>query len=77
MVGRRGHQRNAARVEVPLSFLPSGKHEALIIQDGPKSDYHTHAEDYLAETRQVTNADTLRVKLAPGGGACVLVNPKR
>ena len=64
-------------LEVPLSFLPAGKHEAFIIQDGPKSDYRTHAEDYQAETREVTNADTLRVKLAPGGGACVLVRPIR
>jgi alpha-glucosidase len=63
-------------LEIPLSFLPAGKHEALIIQDGPKSDYRTHAEDYQAETRLVTNADTLRVKLAPGGGACVLVKTR-
>jgi alpha-glucosidase len=62
---------------VPLSFLPSGKHEALIIQDGPKSDYRTHAEDYQAEKREVSNADTLHLKLAPGGGACVLVKRTR
>ncbi|HEY0946513.1 MAG TPA: glycoside hydrolase family 97 catalytic domain-containing protein, partial [Opitutaceae bacterium] len=61
-------------LEVPLSFLPAGKHEALIIQDGPKSDYRTHAEDYRAETRPVSRTDTLRLKLAPGGGACVLVH---
>jgi alpha-glucosidase len=60
-------------LDVPLSFLPAGKHEALIIQDGPKSDYRTRAEDYQAETRQVSNTDTLHLKLAPGGGACVLV----
>ncbi len=64
-------------LEVPLAFLPKGKHEALIIQDGPLSDYRTHAEDYQAETRKVTRSDTLRVKLAPGGGACVLIKPLR
>ncbi|MEO7934448.1 MAG: glycoside hydrolase family 97 catalytic domain-containing protein [Chthoniobacterales bacterium] len=64
-------------LEVPLSFLPSGKYEALIIQDGPNSDYRTQAEDYQAETRVVSSADTLRVKLAPGGGACVLITQKR
>ena len=64
-------------LDVPLSFLPAGKHEALVIQDGPKSDYRMHAEDYKAETREVTNADTLLVKLAPGGGACVLITQKR
>jgi alpha-glucosidase len=64
-------------IEVPLSFLPRGKHDALVIQDGPASDYRTHAEDYRAETRKVDRSDTLRLKLAPGGGACVLVYPKR
>jgi alpha-glucosidase len=63
-------------LDVPLSFLPAGKHEALVIQDGPLSDYRTHAEDYRAETRMVTRSDTLRLKLAPGGGACVLVKTK-
>jgi alpha-glucosidase len=64
-------------IEVPLSFLPRGKYEALVIQDGLKSDYRTRAEDYQAETRKVSKSDTLRLKLAPGGGACVLINPQR
>ena len=64
-------------LDVPLSFLPAGKHEALIIQDGPKSDYRTHAEDYQAETHEVSSADTVHLKLAPGGGACVLITQKR
>jgi len=68
---------SARELDVPLSFLSAGKHEALVIQDGPNSDYRTHAEDYRAETRKVTQADTLHLKLAPGGGACVLINPKR
>jgi alpha-glucosidase len=63
-------------LDVPLSFLPPGKHEALVIQDGPNSDYRTHAEDYQAATREVSATDTLHLKLAPGGGACVLVKPK-
>jgi alpha-glucosidase len=64
-------------IDVPLSFLPRGEHEALVIQDGPNSNYRTHAEDYQAESRKVTRGDTLRLKLAPGGGACVLVTVKR
>jgi alpha-glucosidase len=68
---------SARELEVPLTFLSRGKHEALIIQDGPRSDYRTHAEDYQAETHVMTRADVLRVKLAPGGGACVLLRPVR
>lgn len=64
-------------LDVPLSFLPAGKHEALVIQDGPTSDYRTHAEDYLAEKRDVSSADTLHLKLVPSGGACVLITKKR
>ena len=64
-------------LDVPLSFLPAGKHEALVIQDGPRSDFRTRAEDYQAETREVSSADTLHLELAPGGGACVLVVGKR
>lgn len=65
-------------LKVPLSFLSPGKFEALVIQDGPQSDYRTHAEDDQAETREVTQADMLHLKLAPGGGACVLImKPER
>lgn len=64
---------SSRELQVPLSFLPTGKHQALVIQDGPLSDFRTHAEDYRAETREVSAADTLRLKLAPGGGACVLI----
>lgn len=68
---------SSREIEVPLSFLPAGKHEALVIQDGPQSDFRTHAEDYKAEKREVSSTDTLRLHLAPGGGACVLINAKR
>jgi alpha-glucosidase len=64
-------------LEVPLSFLPPGNHQALVIQDGPKSDYRAHAEDYQSEKRTVSSADTLHLKLAPGGGACVLIAKKQ
>jgi len=60
-------------LDVPLSFLPEGKYAALVIQDGPKPDYRTHAEDYQSENRKVGQSDTLHLKLAPGGGACVMV----
>jgi alpha-glucosidase len=75
LIGAAGNE-SPRELDVPLSFLPAGKHEALIIQDGAKSDYRTHAEDYRAETRAVTKADTLRLTLSPGGGACVLVSVK-
>jgi alpha-glucosidase len=61
---------------IPLDFLGDGTYDALVMQDGDDSDYRTHKESYKAETRTVTRADVVRVKLAPGGGACVLLTAK-
>ena len=58
---------------IPLDFLPDGPHEALVMEDGEDSDYRTHRESYKPSRHRVTKADTLRVKLAPGGGACVIL----
>ena len=68
---------DARKLDVSLGFLPEGRYEAMVVQDGPKSDYRTHAEDYQANTGNVTSANTLHLKLAPGGGACVLITQKR
>lgn len=60
-------------LDIPLSFLEKGKYEALIIQDGDDSDYRTHKEIYKTSKQTVARTDKIRVKLAPGGGACVLI----
>jgi len=60
-------------LDIPLDFLGAGRYEALVMEDGEDSDYRTHKESYKAATRTVTGADKIRVKLAPGGGACVLL----
>ncbi len=60
-------------LDIPLAFLARGRYQALVIQDGPDSDYRTHRESYRAAERVVGPADTLHVQLAPGGGACVLL----
>ena len=62
-------------LEVPLTFLGDGRFQALVIQDGDDSDYRTHRESCKAETRSVARTDIIRVKLAPGGGACILLRP--
>ena len=60
-------------LDIPLGFLGAGRYEALVMEDGDDSDYRTHKESYKAAKRAVTCAATIRVKLAPGGGACVLL----
>jgi alpha-glucosidase len=53
-------------LDLDLSFLGSGQFNAEIYKDGMNADLY--AADYAAETRQVTSADKLMVKMAPGGG---------
>ncbi len=64
-------------LDIPLAFLGAGDFEALIIQDSADSDYRTQREGYKASKQAVKATDTLHVKLAPGGGACVLLKKKR
>ena len=60
-------------LDIPLAFLCEGRYEALVMEDGDDADYRTHKESYKAAKRLVTRSETIRVKLAPGGGACVLL----
>lgn len=60
-------------LDIPLAFLGEGRYDALVLEDGEGSDYRTHKESYKAAKRAVTRTDMIRVKLAPGGGACVLL----
>ncbi len=64
-------------LEVPLDFLGTGPFEALIIHDGPGADYRTQVESYRAERRKVAATDRITLKLAPGGGACILLRPAK
>lgn len=58
-------------IELPLDFLPGGNFQAEIVEDGEGAHYLTNRETLQVSAKQVTNKDVLRLKLAPGGGACV------
>jgi alpha-glucosidase len=53
-------------LELDLSFLGSGKYEAVIYKDGMNAD--VYASDYATEKIQVSGSDKITVKMAPGGG---------
>lgn len=59
-------------LEVPLSFLdPGRRYLAHIYRDGDSAHWKTRREDIVIETREVTAADTLALRLAPGGGQAI------
>ena len=67
---------DARELNIPLTFLKSGKYQAMIIQDGNDADYRTNNESYLTSYREVNSKSVLHVKLMPGGGACVMIVQK-
>ncbi len=61
----------ARELELNCSFLPPGRYEAQILQDGPNAD--RMAEDYQLRWQKITPATKLRVPLAPGGGWTAII----
>lgn len=64
---------NARELEIPLTFLKKGTYTALVIEDGDDADYRSVNESYKHLKKAISSSDTLKVKLAPGGGACILI----
>ncbi|WP_298748002.1 glycoside hydrolase family 97 protein [uncultured Brevundimonas sp.] len=64
----------------PLGFLEPGvRYRAQIYRDGPNADWREgdgrSRTDIVIETREVTAADTLTLRLAPGGGQAIRFTP--
>ena len=58
-------------MELDFSFLPEGKFNARIVQDGINAD--RHAEDYRMVSAMVDNNTKLNIKLYPGGGWAAII----
>jgi hypothetical protein len=67
---------NARRQPVKLDFLkPGQRYEAIIYADGPGADWEKNPTSYRISKQVVTSKSTLRLRLAPGGGAAVSIKP--
>ena len=60
-------------IDLPLSFLEKGNYTVEVIEDGDDAHYLTNRESLKVTTRQLTSNDKLALKLAPGGGACLVI----
>lgn len=67
----------ARTLTVPLDFLEADKqYKAVIYADGEDADWKNNPQSYRIETKMVTNADTLTVVMAKGGGQAVSFIPE-
>lgn len=67
---------SARELNIPLSFLGSGDYKATIIQDGDNAHYQTNRAEYKVDNKIVHSSDHVPVRLAPGGGACLIIKEK-
>lgn len=67
---------NRRTIDIPLDFLPKGSYHVEITEDGDNADYLTNRETTKVSHKDVTSKDIVTVRLAPGGGACLLITLK-
>jgi len=60
-------------LEIPLNFLKRGKYELTVIQDGDQAHYLNNREELKTEKKIIKSSDKVYVKLAAGGGACLII----
>lgn len=62
----------ARQVDIPLNFLAEGRqYMAQIYRDGPDADWKSNPYSIVIEERRVTDADSIRLSLAAGGGTAI------
>lgn len=67
---------NPRVLDASLSFLdPGRRYRAEIYRDAPDAHWKTNREAIVIEAREVTAADTLSLRLAPGGGQAIRFVP--
>src|SRR5207245_8095281 len=66
---------NPSELELPLTFLGSGRLTAQIYSDAPDSD--RYPKQVRIETRRVNSATRLKIQLASGGGCAIQIQPTR
>lgn len=71
---------NAAGAELPIhfDFLEEGSaYQATLYEDAKDTHYVTNKESYRIRRTSLKKGDRITVRLAPGGGHCMVVEPKQ
>lgn len=67
---------NERTIEVSLNFLDAGKsYTATLYEDAEDSHWDKNPTAYRIENKKVNSLDSLKLKLAPGGGAAISFIP--
>ena len=61
----------AREFDIPLGFLPEGTFMAKVYADAPDAHYLTNPQAYSITEQTVSSADSLHVRMAPGGGFAI------
>jgi len=64
-------------LDIPLNFLKPGKFDVTVIQDGDNANYLTNREVLKTGKKMMKSGDIVHVKLAAGGGACLIIRKSR
>lgn len=65
---------NPREATVDLSFLPKGeKFEATLYKDGKQASWNHNPKSYEISKQQVKSTQTLKIKVAPGGGFAISI----
>ncbi|WP_198674119.1 glycoside hydrolase family 97 protein [Chitinophaga alhagiae] len=67
----------ARDISIPLHFLGKGKYEVTIMQDGDGAHYKTNRTAAKTDRKILRSSDHVPVRLAAGGGACLLIKKKQ
>ncbi|MCW8818286.1 MAG: glycoside hydrolase family 97 C-terminal domain-containing protein, partial [Ignavibacteriaceae bacterium] len=67
---------NERTIKVSLNFLDAGKsYTTTLYEDAEDSHWDKNPTAYKIENKNVISSDTLKLKLAPGGGAAISFIP--
>ena len=70
---------DARDLNVGLGFLPKGDYKISVVEDGPDAHFLTNREVIAPSSLEMSikdGSESIDLHLAPGGGACVLIEKK-